>query len=242
MLTSKNKNMDTNLNIEDINFEPGFNNFDVEEIETSETINAVFVIDVSPSISTYEKELNTAFNEFIDEMKGSHIADDLFVSVITFSEKIESKQGFQPVASVNVADFKATGGGTALFDAAKLGLKNAMDYRNAQNLTGVNCKTLLYIITDGWDNSSQRNSAGDVKDMHEQIMKDEANAFSFTSILFGVNQKHAKVEYTQAKEKMGIQHLAEVGVDAKEIRKMISWISSSVSSASAGGAIAAPQF
>lgn len=229
-------------NFDDVVFEPGFNNFDVEEIQTSETINAVFVVDVSPSIGGYEAELNAAFNEFIQEMQGSHIADDLFVSIITFADVIKSKQGFQPVASVKPSNFKPTGFGTALYDAVKLGMKNAIDYREAQNRTGVNCKTLVFVLTDGIDNSSERGSATDVKKMHDDIMQDEANAFAFTSILFGINEKGAKKDYTKAKDEMGIQHLAEVGVSAKEIRKMISWISSSVSTVSSGGKVQAPQF
>ena len=96
-------------------FEPGFNNFDVEEINTSETINAVFIIDVSPSISSYENELNAAFNELIAEMQGSHIADDLFVSQITFADDIRTKQGFQPVISIQKSNFQGQGFGPGLF-------------------------------------------------------------------------------------------------------------------------------
>ena len=42
------------------NFDLGltFNNFDPEEIQQEETINCVFVVDVSPSTSRYIDELN----------------------------------------------------------------------------------------------------------------------------------------------------------------------------------------
>ena len=233
--------MKNELLFDDVNFDPGQNNFDPDQIQGSETINAVFVVDVSPSITNYENELNDAFNGFIEEMQKSHIADTLFVSTIEFDEGIVSKRGFQPVTSVQKSNFNGQGRGTALFDAVKLGLRNALDYRQAQLQSGITCKTLLFVITDGQDNSSAFTSASEVKKMHDEIMKDEANAFSFTSILFGINQT-AQVNFEDAKDKMGIQFLGKVGVTPKEIRKMISWISSSVSSTSAGQPVNSPNF
>lgn len=233
--------MNTELLFNDVNFDPGLTNFDPDQIQGSETINAVFVIDVSPSVQPYENELNEGFNGFISEMQGSHIADELFVSTIEFCEKIVSKKGFQPVTSVVKSDFRGQGRGTALYDAVDVGLSNALDYRNSQLQSGITCKTLLFVITDGQDNSSQPNSASNVKKKHENIMMDEANAFSFTSILFGINSGCA-VDFENAKNEMGIQFLANVGMTAKEIRKMISWISSSVSSSASGQAIQAPNF
>lgn len=230
------------FNFNDVNFDPGQGNFDPDQIQTSETINAVFVVDVSPSVSLYEKELNDAYNSFIEEMQKSHIAPNLLVSTIEFSDSIVSVRGFQPVINISKSNFRAQGSGTALYDAVKLGLQNALAYRDAQLQSGVTCKTLLFVITDGQDNESARNSDKEVFDMHVNIMKDEANAFNFTSILFGVNDQGSRHYFEDATKRMGIQHLATVGVTAKELRKMISWISSSVSSASQGQAVTPPSF
>lgn len=226
----------------DVNFDPGQTNFDPDQIQGSETINAVFVVDNSPSITNYEDELNDAFNGFIDEMQNSHISDILFVSTIEFTEKIISKKGFQPVSNIQKSVFRGQGHGTALYDACVVGLRNALKYRNDQLQSGITCKTLFFVITDGQDNSSDINAAMEVKKMHDEIMKDEANAFSFTSILFGINQGGAQSDFENAKNEMGIQFLAKVGITPKEIRKMISWISSSVSSSASGQAIQAPTF
>ena len=83
-----------------MDFGVSFNNFDPEEIQVEETINAVFVVDVSPSISRYNNELNTAFNEFTQEMQKSHIADRLFVSTLEFCEQVKVKTGFQPIVNI----------------------------------------------------------------------------------------------------------------------------------------------
>jgi len=229
------------INFNDVNFDYGQGNFDPNQIDGSETINAVFVVDVSPSITNYEHELNDGYNGFIEEMQQSHIADQLFVSTIEFAENIVSKKGFQPVMNVQKSDFKGQGRGTALYDAVLVGFQNAMEYRKQQLSTGITCKTLLFVITDGQDNSSARLSAQQVKEMHDEVMKDEANAFSFTSILFGINQ-NTECDFVEAQKQMGIQFLGKVGCTPKEIRKMISWISSSVSSSAAGQPIQTPNF
>jgi len=219
-----------NFNLPDFNID--FGNFDPQDISSDETINAVLIVDVSPSVSTYIKELNEAFKDFLEEMQRSHVAEKLMVSVIEFNDTINIRSGFQPVNSIdlNKISFKPCGGGTALFDAVLYGITNAVNYRNNLENSGVNCKTLIFTITDGEDNSSQ-NSAKKVKDILKTIMQGEKNAFSFETILFGIGN-NASFEYAQ--KAMGIKHLARIGNSGKEIRKMIGFISASISKSSTG--------
>lgn len=218
----------TSLN--DLDNHLDFNNFDPEEIQVEETINAVFIIDVSPSTSSYMSDMNAAFNDFVQTMQQSHIHDRLFVSMIEFDDDVRIRSGFQPISGVPVTTFKPQGGGTALFDAVGLGIKNAVDYRENLEKTGISVKTLIFVITDGEDNSSRLKSKV-IKQTLQDIMKSEANAFSFTTILFGVGETQY---FTAAQKEMGFQHLAIVGNTGKEIKKMISFISSSISKSSSG--------
>lgn len=227
----------TELNFNDVDFSA--NNFDPANIATEETINAVFAIDLSPSVTSYLPELTAAINDFIQEMQKSHVADNLFVSVIEFDETVRVVSGFQPITNLQLKPFKISGGGTALYDATKVAITMALDWRDSLQRGGVNSKTLIFVITDGEDNSSARNADAQVKAMHADILKDERNAFGFTSILFGVG---TQANFENAQKDMGIQHLGKVGTTGKELRKMISFISSSISSASAGSSISAPNF
>lgn len=208
-----------------------FNNFDPDQIQVEETINCVFVIDVSPSISRYVGELNNAFNDFVQTMQQSHVHDRLFVSIVEFDENVRVRSGFQPIIGVPVINFVPQGNGTALYDAVLSGIKNAVEYRTSLESTGINVKTLIFIITDGEDNSSVNRAADRVKTQLEDIKNNEANTFSFTTILFGVG---SQARFEEAQNKMGIEHLAKVGVTGKEIKKMISFISSSISKSASG--------
>ncbi len=217
-----------NLNLYDFNVDYG--NFDPAEITTDETINAVLIVDVSPSVAAYVKDMNAAFRDFLHEMQKSHVADRLMVSIIEFNEKTIVRSGFQPVSAIDAMhiSFRPCGSGTALFDAVLSGITNAINYRGNLRNSGVNCNTLVFIITDGDDNSSV-NPAAKVKGMMDDIIKEEKNAFSFESILFGVGND-ADFEYAQ--KDMGIRHLARIGNTGKEIRKMIGFISASISKSS----------
>jgi len=209
-----------------IDFNLSFNNFDPNDIQVEETINAVFVVDVSPSIESYVKDLNHAFNDFTETMQKSHVADQLLVSIIEFCEDVEVISGFQPIRQIPKMKFVPKGNGTSLYDAFDKGLSLALTYRQNLEASGVNAKTLIFTITDGGDNSSSQR-ADVIQKKLKDILSNEKNAFSFTTVLFGVGDA---AQFEQAQQALGIQHLAKVGTSGAEIRKMISFISQSIAS------------
>ena len=226
-------------NFGDINFNLDFGNFNPDDIQTDETINAVFVIDTSYSVAAYIKDLNFAFNEFTESMQKSHVAERLFVSIIEFNSAIKVTNGFQPIANIPKMNFsKKLGGSTSLYDAVHLGLTNEITYRKNLENSGVETKTLLFVITDGEDNNSKK-PPHIVKQLIDSLKNDERSAFSFTSILFGVGNA---ADFEAARTAMGIEHLAKVGTSGDEMKKMIGFISQSISSVSAGQAAPPPSF
>lgn len=218
-----------------------YGNQDPNAIQTDEIINAVFIMDVSTSIVDYVDELNKAYNDFKNEMAGSHVGPKLFTSMVEFSDTVISRGGFQPIASLPDMDFRQhMGGNTALYDATLDGLTNAMNYRTSLEASGINVKTLIFAITDGQDNQSRSDSAGKVKAIIDSISKEELSFGSFTSILFGIGPNKPAFEAAQAK--MGFEHLGVITNSAKDIRAMISFISASISNSSAGVKTSSPNF
>ena len=232
--------MNSELNNTDYDF--NFGNFDPENVETEDTINAVFAIDVSGSVGGYVDELNKGMNEFVQRMQGSHVSEKLFVSIVEFQSHVKVRSGFQPISQVPTIDFtNSIGGMTALYEGTKIALKNAIDYRIGLESAGVNTKSLLFVITDGQDNASNCR-ASEVKDMITDLLKEERNFSSFESILFGIGKENES-DFKQAAVDMGIKNVATIDNSPNEIKKMINFISSSVSSASGSGtAISTPNF
>ncbi len=218
---------------DNLDFSLTYGNFDPAEVQVDETINAVFVVDISPSVSSYISELNYAFADFVQSMQDSHQVDQLMVSVVEFNDTVRVRSGFQPIAQLPAMHFTPSGGGTALYDAVLKGLENALAYRHNLARSGVNTKTLLFVITDGEDNSSHQ-KASKVKQEIDLLMADEQNVFSFASVLFGVGEA---ANFQKAQKDMGIELLAKVGTSGDEIRRMIGLVSQSISRTSRNQAV-----
>jgi len=220
-----------------VTFGDATGNFNIDDIEVTDIINAVFVIDKSYSMHGVLGDMSKAYNEFVQEMGNSHVANNLFVSVVEFSEpqNILVRNGFQPINTLQDVDFGASGlgGSTALYDAVASAIDKAVAYREDQEDAGIDVKTLVFVITDGDDNSS-RNPAHIVKQKIDALSAEERSAFSFTTILFGLGDEG---DFTRAQQDMGIHHLAKMGNSAKDIRDMIGFISQSISSVSSGQGI-----
>jgi len=223
-----------------VNFDFGGDaDFNPENIEVEETINAVFVVDLSASMgeevtlkggttSTRCDELNKAVNEFVENMSKSHVKDRLLVSTIVFDAKPEVLTGFQPVTEIEEFKLTPKHGNTALYGAVRLGLDKAIDYRNSLLKTGVKAKTILFVVTDGENNASPQSDAEYVKVKLQELNKEEQNIMTFSSVLLGIGEQ---ANFKQAFDDLGLHALAELGDD---IRKAVSIISSSVSSVSNG--------
>lgn len=215
-----------------------FVNFDPTNIQVSETINCVFIVDKSSSTYSFINDLNQTLNDFLHEFQRSHVADRMLLSVIEFNENIDVVNAFQPISDVKDFNVQARGL-TNLYGAVLAGLENAVQYRKDLENNGLSAKTLVFVITDGCDNQGVNPNL--VKDKINEIYADESNCFSFTVMMFGLGDE---ADFNDAREKMGIrpEMLGKLGTSAKELRKMVSFISSSVSSSANGQNVAAVTF
>jgi len=220
---------------DDIDFNYNFGNFNPDDVAVEDTINVQFVVDVSGSVGGYVNELNSGLNEFVERMQRSHVADKVFVSVVIFNNDVKVLTGYQPITQVQPFDFKKhIYGTTALFGGTRVALENALNYRESLENVGVNCKTLVFVMTDGDDNEPGQGRASDVKSIIDNLLQEERNFASFETMLFGIN-KSEEATFNKAAEDMGIKNVVTIDNTADEIKKMINFISSSVSSASGNG-------
>lgn len=215
-----------------------FTNFDVNNIQEAETINVVFVIDKSSSTNRFINDLNNTLNEFLHEFQRSHVASKMLLSVIEFNDKVDVVSAFQPISDVKDFDIKPYGC-TNLYGAVLAGLENAVQYRKDLENNGISVKTLVFVITDGESNEGIGPEL--VKQKIDEIYQDESNCFSFTVMMFGLGDE---ANFDEAREKMGIkpEMLGKLGATAKDLRKMVSFISSSVSSSASGQNVSAITF
>lgn len=216
-------------------------NFDVNDIQEEEIILMAIASDTSGSVHPFEKELNNGFAGLIEGLQKSHVAPKIMMKAIGFDDKIDEKTGFMPVMNVNPArDFNyiANGSATAIYAAAKKAIEACVEYRTQLESTGINVKVLVIVITDGDDNYSPHLGvhAKDVANMLDNIKKDEKNVYSFQTILFGIGNDPSL--FNKAKDDMHFGNLAVVGTTTAEIKRMIGFISTSVSRSHSNQAVA----
>ncbi len=217
-------------------------NFDPNSLAnmTSTVIMFLVINDVSPSISSYAKEMNMISQEvFMKELKNCHRKSDIVIKTITFSDTVEHKSGFLPILNMgdDYLDVKPQGSGTALYDAVLQGLEHAIQYRKDLEDQGIEVRTAIFISTDGEDNSSSRGSATKIRNIIEDLRKNEAWASTFTINMLGVGNASY---FTAACTQMGLDHskcLVTVGNSATEIRKQMGVVSQSVSSSSGAAVV-----
>lgn len=221
----------------------GFQNFNTTNFSpltlannTQAVILVTLVLDVSPSISNYASQMNTAAEEvFLHELKGCHRKDDILVKCITFCENVEHKSGFSPVLSVPDSYFEVrpTGGATALYRAVKEALESTITYREDLENQGIDVRSCVYIITDGEDNQDRNGKdSRDVKALVAKLKSKEAWISTFTINMLGVGQD---ANFRSACTDMGLNPdkcLDTISTSAKEIRNHMGVVSQSISSSS----------
>jgi len=215
-------------------------NFDPNQLAqlTGTVIQLVVVLDVSPSISNYVDDMNTATTEvFMDELKNSHRKDDIILQCVEFCEKVTFKSGFQPLMhlSDDYLHVKPQGNGTALYSAVLQSCESVKGYREDLEAQGIDVRTNIFIITDGEDNSSKSGDLSKLNTFISELRSNEAWINSFTVSMFGVGKVGT---FTDSCKQMGLDPqkcLKTIGTSAKEIREMMGVVSKSASASATAG-------
>lgn len=204
-------------------------NFNVDNIDVDDVILSVFCFDRSGSISTYVNEMNSAMKETIDKWKNSHHAEKIMYSQIEFDSNVEVIHGFQPIENVDFVDVKPRGL-TALVDAVKLSIENAKSYYDSVLASGAEAKVMVFVFTDGEDNSSN-SSPSDIKQMIQDINSDEENFGNFDFILYGMgNPNYFETLGNEMDFKVLKDDPNDSRTPAQKIRSAVTVVSQSVSS------------
>jgi uncharacterized protein YegL len=214
----------------------GFSATRVDHLGASEYTLVTIVTDVSPSVGSFVREMETALKEIITACKYSPRADNLMLRLVTFDADMREAHGFKMLEQCRLDDYKGClkiGSATALYDAAE-NCVTAMNVYGKQ-LTDANfgVNGIVFVITDGEDNASTL-SIRHVREALELATKTEAMQ-SMVSILIGVNVKDQRIgAYLQDfKNEAGFTHYVEIGnANARALAKLADFVSRYISSQS----------
>ena len=145
----------------------------------------ICILDRSPSMNSIIDEAISGFNLFLDEQKKLETSNTDIMKIIQFETKCE--QVFEDVINrvehFNEKTYRPQGYGTALYDAIGQTIDDELDFLGKDSKNRVD-KTLVVILTDGYENSSHKYHQGLIKNMITEMEKE----FGWDFIFLAANQ------------------------------------------------------
>lgn len=134
------------------------------------SMEVVFILDRSGSMSGLEQDTIGGFNSMLEKQRKS--GNDIIWSTVLFDDEVEVIHDRIPVKQVGKLTNRQyyVRGMTALLDAVGDAIRHTVSVRRSMKKGTEPDKTLFVITTDGMENSSIKYSFSDVKKMirHEQ--------------------------------------------------------------------------
>ncbi len=191
------------------------------------------VTDISMSVGAYKDELEKCLVEIIKSCRRSPRADNLMVRLLTFNQKGEEVHGYKLLNECNPNDYLNIldpDGMTALYDASYDAIQATEAYAQVLNDGDFDTNSIVFILTDGDDNSSTYTKI----DVNKALTKVEKAEHSLVSILIGVNIDSGTDKYLKDyKDDAGFtQYINIDDANEKNLAKLAEFIQKSISSQS----------
>jgi len=145
------------------------------------------VNDSTGSIHSYLKSYVDGINEFLGEQKASEEGEAFYNSVVFGGvTRRWSHDAFVPIAEFEpyTADTYYIGGMTALYDAIGEGISNVDAFVGPLVATGRKVNVVVFVQTDGLENSSKEYSQSTVR----SLIKDRQDDKGWKFVFIGANQ------------------------------------------------------
>lgn len=215
----------------------GYSAAKIEDLGACEYTLVSIVQDVSGSVSVYKKEMEKCLAEIVRACCKSPRADNLMIRFSCFGDTLEEVHGFKLLENCNPADYMGVlkiNGMTALYDAAENAIAATAGYGKDLTDNDFDVNGIVFIITDGMDNSSVYTKKS-VRKSLEKLIREESLE-SLVTVLIGVGTKDypdITLALQEFKKESGLTQFIELA-DAKAgtLAKLASFVSQSISSQS----------
>lgn len=212
----------------------GYSAKKITSLTATEYTLADIEIDVSPSTSPFIKELQEALKNIIETLKKSPRSENMLVRVQEFSNTLTEVHGFVTLKDINELDYRlqSVSGGTALYDAVACGMEAVGNYGRELNNMDYGVNGVVFIVTDGEDNSSKTSKTKLADTLH--TIRGEEDLESLKVILIGVGEQRSTQAYLQdLKDSAKLDQYIWIGdASPSNLAKLAEFISKSISAAS----------
>lgn len=211
----------------------------VDQLGATEYTLATVVVDVSGSVSGWERQLENCLKAIVNSCKRSPRADNLMLRVVQFNGNVSEVHGFRELNGINVSEYDNRlnpSGNTALFDAVQESAEATVTYARLLSSQDYLANAVIYVLTDGADNQSSHTPRS-VRGVVDSVKRDEVLE-SMAVVLVGIGQHGSGAYLDNFRQEANITQF----VDLEELfrktspegalAKLAGYVSKSISSTS----------
>lgn len=217
----------------------GFSAVGIDDLGASEYTLVGVVVDATPSVSGFEKEMEAAVGEVVKSCQHSPRADNLMLRVTTFNSGHDSPQerhGFKPLEGCNPDDYQGMmrlKGITALFDASCEMIEALVGYGETLVKADYECNAILFVITDGMDNDSTLTRQSVAQAVDKAVKSEMLESIVTVLIGVNVNDPHIGQYLTAFRDEAQFSQYVECNdASSRTLAKLAEFVSKSISSQS----------
>jgi hypothetical protein len=216
----------------------GFSGIGIDSLGASEYTLVTIALDVTGSLHGEESSLEEMLKAAIRSCEHSPKPENILLRVVYFSDRfnnsVQEIHGFKHLSAIKVDQEYSgisTGGMTPLCDAAVSSVGSIRRYAERLYDEEYLVNGILFVITDGGENSSSTTTQG-VKGEIQNAIKSE-KLESLISILIGVGDDNCKSTLEAFKDDAALDVYIDAGdVSERTLARIVNFISQSVSSQS----------
>ena len=213
-------------------------------VGTSEYTIVEIVKDISGSVSSYALQLQKIQRTVVEAMRRSPRADNLLIRNTSFQGcTVSEDHGYDLLMDIDETAYPVPdcGGGTPLYDATYQAAKSIHEFGKKLYDQEYTVNGIIFIITDGEENTSRVADIKMVKDALTDLVKDELALESIIVVLVGIDIDYCRPELEKFQQQVGITQFVDIDqADDSSIAKLIGFISRSVESQSQSLATGGP--
>lgn len=209
---------------------------EMDKLDASEYTIVNLLVDESGSVHSFKSELEDAMKTVVESCEKHPRSENLLLRSAAFEGRsIREINGFSTLDTIDKNNLTIQpSGSTPLWDATLDSIETTSAYAQTLNDQDYFCNGIVFVLTDGGENSSTRANLAKIKDSVSKIRTDESLE-SIKMILVGVNDSdpYLKNELTTFQNDAGFdEYISVENVDAGSLAKLAQFISQSISSTS----------
>lgn len=224
----------------------GFSATRLDALEAAEFTLAAIAVDNSSSVGGFIRDIERCVGAVVSACARSPRVDNLMLRVTRFTQTLDELHGFMPLAGINTADYAQSmkaQGCTALYDATCNAAAAVRDYGTQLADYDFEVNGIIFVITDGEDNSSSADVAGVRQALKDVVRSEKLDAFTSVLIGAGVSDASTRKRLATFAKDAGFTEYVDIGAATPDtLARLAAFVSKSIAlqSQALGSGRAAP--